>query len=64
VSLEGGDFLMRVVVEDAQLEIICTSNEPVFARDEFNASNGDLCDLKGLHERPRFVVVNVDSTVI
>jgi len=42
VSLEGGYFLMGVVVEDAKLEIVRASDEPVLTRDELDASNGDL----------------------
>ena len=42
MSFEGGYFLVGVVVEDAKLEIVRASNEPVLTRDEPNASNGDL----------------------
>jgi len=42
MSLEGGYFLMGVVVEDAKLEIVRASDEPVLTRNELDASNGDL----------------------
>ena len=42
MSLEGGYFLVGVVVEDAKLEIVRASDEPVLARDELDASDGDL----------------------
>ena len=42
MSLEGGYFLMGVVVEDAKLEVVRASDEPVLARDKLDASNGDL----------------------
>ena len=42
MSLEGGYFLVGVVVEDAKLEIVRASNEPVLTRDELDASDGDL----------------------
>jgi len=42
MGLEGGYFLVGVVVEDAKLEIVRASNEPVLTRDELDASDGDL----------------------
>ena len=42
MSLEGGYFLVSVVVEDTKLEIVRASDEPVLTRDEFNAPDGDL----------------------
>lgn len=42
MSLEGGYFLVSVVVEDAKLEIVRASDEPVLTRDELDASDGDL----------------------
>jgi hypothetical protein len=42
MCLEGGYFLVGVVVEDAKLEIVRAGDEPVLTRDELDASNGDL----------------------
>ena len=42
MSLEGRHFLVGVVVEDAKLEIVRASDEPVFTGDELDASDGDL----------------------
>ena len=42
VSLEGGYFLVGVVVEDTKLEIVRTSDKPVLARDKLDASDRDL----------------------
>ena len=42
MSLEGGYFLVSVVVEDTKLEIVRASDEPVLTRDEFDATDGDL----------------------
>jgi len=42
MSLEGGHLLVGVVVEDAKLEIVRASDEPVLTRDEFDTSNRDL----------------------
>ncbi|KAF5322671.1 hypothetical protein D9619_000088 [Psilocybe cf. subviscida] len=39
VGLERGDLFVRGVVEDAQLEVIRASDEPVLARDELDASD-------------------------
>ncbi len=64
VSLEGGNLFVSVVIEDAQLEVIRASNEPVFSRNEANASNGDCCDLKRLDSRACFVVVNDHRSVV
>jgi len=64
VGLVGGNLFVSVVIEDAQLEVIRASNEPVFSRDEANASNGDCCDLKRLDSRACFVVVNDHRSVV
>ena len=42
MSLEGRHFLVGVVVENAKLEIVRASDEPVLTRDELDASNGNL----------------------
>jgi len=39
MGLEGGYFLVGVVVEDAKLEIVRAGNEPVLTRDELDASD-------------------------
>ena len=64
VRLERGDLFVRVVVEDAQLEVVRARDEPVLARDEAAAAHGDLRDLERLDERARVVVVDVDVAVV
>jgi hypothetical protein len=64
MRLESGDLVVCVVVEDAQLKVVRTGHEPVFARDKPNAAHGHLGDLEGLDERTRGGVVDVDRTVV
>lgn len=64
MSLESGHFFVCVVVEDAQLEIIGASNEPVLPCNKFHTAHRDLCDLKRLDYRTRFMIIDVDSAVV
>ena len=52
VCLKGRDLFVRVVVEDAELEVVGAGHEPVLAGDEADAADGDLGDLEGLDQRP------------
>jgi hypothetical protein len=38
VSLELGDFFMGIVIENTELVIVGSSDEPVFTCDEFDAT--------------------------
>jgi hypothetical protein len=42
MGLEGGYFLVGVVVEDAKLEVVRTGDKPVLTGDEFDTSNRDF----------------------
>ena len=64
MGFKGDNFLVSIVIEDSELEIIGTRNEPVLAGDEAHAANGDLCDLESLDERAGVVVVDVDCAII
>ena len=64
VRLERNDLLMRVVVEDAQLEVVRTGNKPVFTGNETHTAYGNLCDFKSLDERTGFEVVDVNIAVV
>ena len=64
MRLERGDLFVRIVVEDAQLEVVRARDEPVLARDEAAAAHGDLRDLERLDERARVVVVDVNVAVV
>lgn len=48
MSFEGGDFLRGVVIVYADLEIIRTANDPVFAGDESASSHGNVGEFKSL----------------
>ena len=64
VRLKRGDFFVRVVVEDAELEVVGAGDEPVLAGDEADAANRYFCDLEGLDQRAGFVVVDVDRAIV
>ena len=62
--LEHDDLLVCVVIEDAKLEVVRATHEPILAHDEAHAAYGVLCNLKQLHKRPSFMIVDVDATVV
>ena len=64
MRLECRDFFMRVVIEDTQLKVVGTRNEPTFSSDESTAANWDFCDFECLHEGASLVVVYADGAVI
>lgn len=49
VRLKSSDLFVRVIVEDAYLEVVGASHEPVLARNEANTSYGDFRYFKGFH---------------
>jgi hypothetical protein len=51
VGFDRSDLLARVVVEDAEVEVVRAADEPVLALDEADASHRDLGDLEGLDDR-------------
>ena len=64
VGLKRSYFFVGIVIEYAKLEVVRTSNEPVFSRDESDATNGNLSDFEGFDHCARFVVVNIDGSVV
>ena len=52
VRFEGRNLFVRVIVEDAKLEVVGARDEPVLARNKADASHRNLCDLEGLDQRP------------
>mmetsp|Transcript_28668 Transcript_28668/g.47449 ORF Transcript_28668/g.47449 Transcript_28668/m.47449 type:complete len:203 (+) Transcript_28668:1098-1706(+) len=64
MSFEFLDFLHGIVVEDTNAHIIRSSNEPLFARNEFGASHRQLAQLKGLDATASFVVPNHNITAV
>ena len=64
VRLECGDLFVCIVVEDAYLEVVGASHEPVLARNEANTSYGDFGNFKSLDECPSFMVVDINSAVV
>ena len=64
MSLERGDLLLCVIIEDAKLKVVGPSNEPVLSWDEAYATNGDFCNFKGLHDGACFMIVDVDAPVV
>ena len=64
VRLKSRDFFVRIVVEDPELEVIATSDEPVLAGDEAHTSHRYFCDFKSLDKCACLVVVDVDAAVV
>ena len=64
VRLKRGDLFVRVVVEDAELEVVGARDEPILARNEADAADGDLRDLERLDQRAGVMVVDVDRAVV
>lgn len=64
VGFEGGNLLGCVVVVDAQLEVIGTTDDPVLPGHEATRSNGDVCELEGLDYLLGLITPDVDMTYI
>jgi hypothetical protein len=64
VRLEYYDLLVCVVIEDAQLKVVGTSDEPALSSDESTAPHWDLCDFECLHLCTCLMVVYDDRAVI
>lgn len=50
VGLERNDFFERVVVEDAELHVVRTGNDPRLPRNEFRSANRQVRDFKRFDE--------------
>lgn len=64
MSLERNDFLMRIIIEDPQLEVVRTSDEPLFTCNEPNTSYRYLGNFERLDQSARIVVVEVHRSII
>jgi hypothetical protein len=64
VRFERSNFLVSVVVEDAQLKVVRSSNEPVFPSDEFYTPYWNLCDFKCFDNGTGVVVVDINGTIV
>lgn len=64
VCLEGCDLLARVVVVDAQLEVIAAAYNPVLARNEAASSYGDVGKFECLDDGLGFVGPDVDVAAV
>ena len=64
MCFECGNLLVRVIVEDAKLEVVGPSNEPILARNEAHTANRNLGDFEGFNYGASFMVVNVDTAVV
>lgn len=64
MRFKRGNLFVRVVVEDPKLEVVRAGNEPVLARNEAYAADGNISDLKCLHKDTRLVVVDVHGAVV
>ena len=60
MSLELDDLLVRVVVEDPQLKVITSGDEPVLPGDESDATDRNLRDFKRFDDGGREVVIDLD----
>ena len=64
MRLKYYDLLMCIVIEDAQLKVVGTSDEPALPSDEPTAPHWDLCDFECLHQCTCLVVVYVNRAII
>ena len=51
MSFERGDFLRGIIIIDADLEIIGSTNNPILAGDKSPCSNGNIGELESLDNR-------------
>jgi hypothetical protein len=64
MRLECYDLFVCIVIEDAQLKVVGTCNEPALSSDESTAPDWDLGDFECLHQCSCLVIVYVDRTII
>jgi hypothetical protein len=64
VCFKRSDFLVSVIIEDAQLEVVRSSNKPVFPSDEFNTPYWDLCDFKCFDNGTSVMIVDINGTIV
>ncbi len=50
VGFEGCDFFGGVVVVDAELEVVASADDPVFAGDEAAGADGDVGEFEGFDD--------------
>lgn len=64
MCFKGNYFLVCVIVEDSELEVIAPCNKPVLPGNKFRAANGNFCNLKRLYKRSSFMVVDMYRSVV
>jgi len=64
MSLKRGDFFVSVVVEHSELEIVGSTDEPVFASDELYTPYWYFCDFKSFDKGAGFMIVDVDCSIV
>ncbi len=64
MGLERRDLLARVVVIDAQLEVVRAANDPVLARNEAASADGHFAELEALDDLLRLVGPDVSRAAI
>jgi len=64
MGLERDDLFVRVVIEDTELKVVRTSDEPVFTRDELDTTDGDVGHFKRLHQGACLVIVDVYRAIV
>lgn len=55
---------MCVVVEDAQLKVIRSSNKPIFPSDKLDAPNWNFRHFKRFDDSTRVMIVDVDGAIV
>lgn len=64
MRLECSHFFMRVVVEDPQLKIVRASHEPILPGNKFYTPDWNFCNFKRFDDSTRFMVVDIDRTIV
>lgn len=64
MGLKRDDFFVRIVIEDAELKVVRTSDEPVFTRNELDTTDRDVGHFERLHQSARLVVVDVHRAIV
>ena len=64
VCLESRDFLVRVVIEAAHLEVVRPSDEPILACNKLDTSYRNFCNLESPEQAACLDVIEVDGSVV
>ena len=64
VGLKRGHLLVRVVVEDSQLEIVRACYEPILAGNESDTSHWNFGNFKGFDKGSCLMIVDIHAPVV